>query len=144
MKIQILAVGKLRGAYAELCEDYRKRLTSDVTLKEISTSTQRDECATLLKALPPKGIVVALDETGQDLTSRAFATKLQKWQEQAHSNLTFIIGGADGLDEALRERADLLLNFGHLTWPHKLVRVMLLEQLYRAETIISGHPYHRD
>lgn len=144
MKILILAVGKLRGPEAELCAGYAKRLTHAVTIKEIATGTQVQECAALRQALPDKGLIVALDERGKDLTSRDFATKFAGWVENAPGTISFIIGGADGLDDALRHQADFLLCFGHLTWPHKLVRVMLLEQLYRAETILSGHPYHRD
>jgi 23S rRNA (pseudouridine1915-N3)-methyltransferase len=144
MKLHILAVGKLRGPEAELCADYAKRLSHDITIKEITTGTQAHECAALLGALPDKGLIVALDERGKDLTSRDFAMKFASWVESAPGTISFIIGGADGLSDALRHRADYLLCFGRLTWPHKLVRVLLLEQLYRAETILSGHPYHRD
>ena len=87
---------------------------------------------------------VALDERGQNLASRDFAKRITALGNQGYSELTFIIGGADGLAPAIRDRAGLLLSFGAMTWPHMLVRVLLMEQIYRAQTIIAGHPYHRD
>jgi 23S rRNA (pseudouridine1915-N3)-methyltransferase len=84
-----------------------------------------------------------MDERGSPLDSASFAGRLQDWRAQVRPAVTFIIGGADGLAPSLRERADLALAFGPLTWPHQLVRIMLLEQLYRAVTILGGHPYHR-
>jgi 23S rRNA (pseudouridine1915-N3)-methyltransferase len=137
MKITVLAVGKARGADAELCAEYLKRLKGLVTVKEVSDD------AALLKALPPSSQVVLLDERGKDLTSRELAAKLAGWQEDAR-DLTIVIGGADGHSEDMRKKAGFVLGFGRATWPHRLVRVMLLEQLYRAHQINAGHPYHRD
>lgn len=144
MKIHILAIGKLRGAYAELCAEYAKRLTTKFVLKELAAPTQKAEGEALLNAIPEKAFVVILDEHGKDLSSRDFAEKLTAWRDHSIDNLVFVIGGADGLTAPLKEKADFTLGLGQKTWPHKLVRVMLLEQLYRAQQINSGHPYHRD
>ena len=85
-----------------------------------------------------------LDERGDDLSSRALATQIERFRHDGRPSLAFIIGGADGLDPSLIEAADRRLAFGRAVWPHRLVRVMLTEQLYRASTILTGHPYHRD
>jgi len=150
MKITVLAIGKARGAEAEWCAEYQKRLGPSVGVQEFAApkslppaETQKTEAQWLLKAIPSKSFVIALDERGKDMSSRDFATKLAAWQELSH-DLTFIIGGADGLTEEIRTKANVMLGFGRLTWPHRLVRVMLLEQIYRAKQIIAGHPYHRD
>ena len=97
----------------------------------------------ILAALPREGRIVALDEHGRDLTSADLAALLGRWRDEGLRLVTFVIGGADGLDAAVLARADLRLAFGRATWPHMLVRPMLAEQLYRAGTILSGHPYHR-
>lgn len=151
MKISILAIGRARGVEAEWAAEYQKRLGASVFVHEFAASkslppaeTQKAEAQLLLKALPPKSFVVLLDERGKDMTSRDFATKLSNWQDQGLNDLVFIIGGADGVTDEVREKADFTLGFGRLTWPHRLVRVMLLEQIYRAKQIIAGHPYHRD
>jgi 23S rRNA (pseudouridine1915-N3)-methyltransferase len=144
MKIHILAIGRLRGAHAELCTEYAKRLTSPLAVKEIIAPTQKGEGEALLKAIPAKSFVVALNERGKDLSSRELAAKLAMWQDQGVRDLVFLIGGADGLNDAVSNRAEFTLGLGRKTWPHKLVRVMLLEQLYRAQQINAGHPYHRD
>ncbi len=144
MKTHILAIGKLKGAYAELCAEYAKRLTDPVVIKELTAPTQEAEGKALLAALPPKAYVVILDERGKDLSSRELADKLAAWKDQGARELAFVIGGADGLTEAIKAKASFSLGLGRKTWPHKLARVMLLEQLYRAQQINSGHPYHRD
>ena len=151
MKTIILALGKLRGPEAEWCAEYQKRLKGDVVIKEMAASknlapaeTQRAEADLLLKALPPKSTVVLLDERGKDMTSRDLAGKIKEWQETGLANLVFMIGGADGVTDAVRAKANFTIGLGKLTWPHRLVRVMLLEQLYRAQQINAGHPYHRD
>ena len=84
-----------------------------------------------------------MDERGRDLKSRELADRIGRWRDDGVQDLAFAIGGADGLSQAVRDRADLLLAFGRATWPHMLVRAMLAEQIYRAQTILSGHPYHR-
>ncbi len=144
MRLSILAIGKLRGAHAELCAEYKKRLTGDVAVRELTAATQKAEGAALTAAIPMKAIVVLLDERGKDLSSRELADKMKGWQEQGAGDLVFIIGGADGLTEEVRARGHFTLGLGRKTWPHKLARVMLLEQLYRAQQINAGHPYHRD
>ena len=150
MKITILAIGKARANESEWAAEYLKRLGSTVIVREFAASkslppdqTQKAEAQLLLKAIPPKNFVILLDERGKDMSSRDFAAKLAAWQEQS-SDLSFIIGGADGITDAVRARANFTLGFGKLTWPHRLVRVMLLEQIYRAKQITAGHPYHRD
>jgi 23S rRNA (pseudouridine1915-N3)-methyltransferase len=150
MKISILAIGKARGVEAEWAAEYRKRLGVSVVVQEFAASkalpsaeTQKAEAQLLLENISPKSFVVLLDERGKDMTSRDFAAKLSAWQDQGLSDLVFLVGGADGVTEDIRVRANFTLSFGHQTWPHRLVRVMLLEQIYRAKQIIAGHPYHR-
>ena len=98
----------------------------------------------ILAALPPGARLVALDEHGVAWSSRAFAERLAAWRDQGTAELAFAIGGADGLGEAVLERADQAISLGAMTWPHLLVRGLLLEQLYRAQQILAGHPYHRE
>ncbi len=93
--------------------------------------------------MPDRAILIALDETGTALSSRAFALRIGRWRDNGIADLAFIIGGAEGLDRALIKRASLVLSLGPMTWPHLMVRAMLAEQLYRAEAILRGHPYHR-
>ncbi|HBM90436.1 MAG TPA: 23S rRNA (pseudouridine(1915)-N(3))-methyltransferase RlmH [Rhodospirillaceae bacterium] len=143
MRLALHAIGRLRGAEAELAADYAKRLQGTFQIRELSGKTAKAEGAALLKALPDKALVVLLDERGQDISSCALAKKMQAWQESGPQDLVFLIGGADGVTEEVRGRADFILAFGRKTWPHKLVRVMLLEQLYRIQQINAGHPYHR-
>lgn len=144
MKLSLIAIGKVRGAYAELAAEYAKRLIGGIAVRELSAPTQKAEGAAILAALPAKATVVLLDERGKDLTSRELADKLADWQDSGAGELAFVIGGADGVTEDVRKRADFTLGLGRKTWPHKMVRVMLIEQLYRAQQINSGHPYHRD
>lgn len=148
MKIRLLAVGKMKASpQAELCAEYIKRMNWTVTIKEIETpkgATSAEEEPLILKHLPDNAFLIALDERGQSLTSPEFAKKLEGWAQQAPQNEIFLlIGGADGLTETIRKKARFLLCFGKQTWPHMLVRVMLLEQVYRAQQILAGHPYHR-
>ena len=108
-----------------------------------AASRKADEAKALRSALPD-GIIVALDEHGRTMASEPFASQLARWRDDGRPAASFVIGGADGLDRNLVARADLVLSFSPLTWPHQLVRIMLAEQLYRATTILSGHPYHRE
>ena len=146
--ITILTVGKNKDqALQGLIDEYLKRLKGDVTITEIAPPNCSDaerkirEAELLRAAIPPKSIVIALDERGKTMDSPAFAAKLEQLQQQGR--LVFLIGGAEGLDQSLRDAAQLTLCFGAMTWPHMLVRLMLVEQLYRAATISAGHPYHR-
>lgn len=148
MKLLLAAIGKAKTASPEarMVAEYQKRLTWKFTLKELESKTanKTKEAELLLSACSGFDKVVALDERGKELSSRELADTIARWQQQGASSLAFIIGGADGLDESVRKRADLTLAFGRATWPHMLVRAMLAEQIYRAQTIIEGHPYHRD
>jgi 23S rRNA (pseudouridine1915-N3)-methyltransferase len=144
MKIHLLAIAKLRGAMAELADEYAKRLQPKIMLRELTAPSPKAEQEALLAALPPKAFVVALDERGEDLSSRELAQRLDQWRDRGVEDLYVVIGGADGLGDVLRARASFLLGLGRKTWPHALARVMVLEQLYRAQQISAGHPYHRD
>ncbi len=151
MRITLAAVGRAKaGPARDLYELYVKRLSWPLTLKEVDerralapAALKASEGERLLAAMPRGARLIALDEAGRSLTSAAFAELLGRWREDGMQDLTIAIGGAEGLAEAVRERADLLLAFGSMTWPHLLVRALAVEQLYRAQTILSGHPYHR-
>ncbi|WP_022723353.1 23S rRNA (pseudouridine(1915)-N(3))-methyltransferase RlmH, partial [Rhodopseudomonas sp. B29] len=119
-------------------------------IRELSESRAREPAARIAEEagaiqalIPADAALVVLDETGRSMPSAAFAAQLGQWRDQAVSDTVFVIGGADGLSPELRRKAKLCLSFGAATWPHQMVRVMLLEQLYRAATILAGHPYHR-
>jgi len=152
MRITIVAVGALKaGPERDLAEKYLGRLTGPVAIREAEEKRKlnppelrRREGELLLAACPPGATIVALDERGRTMPSRAFAERLGAWRDDGVAELVFLIGGADGLDEAVRGKADLCVAFGAMTLPHQLVRGVLLEQLYRAQTILAGHPYHRD
>jgi 23S rRNA (pseudouridine1915-N3)-methyltransferase len=159
MKIAILAVGRLKaGPERELSERYfdraeaaGRRLGLSFTAHEFpesragSAEARKDqEAAAILARSPPDAVLIVLDERGSALDSAAFAKRLGAWRDGGKSEVTVVIGGPDGLGKAIAGRADLRLAFGAMTWPHQLVRIMLAEQLYRAVTILSGHPYHRE
>jgi len=159
MRIVIAAVGRLkRGPEVELAERYRERAVKSgrgiglrsLDVIEIAESRARDaqrrmleESIALANIIPERAAIVLLDPRGETLDSQSFAKRLRGWNDGGR-DVTFVIGGPDGLAPTLSENADLHLAFGALTWPHQLVRIMLLEQIYRAITILSGHPYHRD
>lgn len=143
MKLSIYAIGRIKGELIELAQDYVTRIHGGVTIREFSAPTQKAEGEALLHALPDKALVVLLDERGKDLSSPELARQIQAWQETGKQDLIFMIGGADGVTDEVRRRADFMLSFGRKVWPHKLIRVMLLEQIYRAQQINAGHPYHR-
>ncbi|MBE88414.1 MAG: 23S rRNA (pseudouridine(1915)-N(3))-methyltransferase RlmH [Rhodospirillaceae bacterium] len=152
MRIIIAAVGKFRkGPERDLFYTYLKRLDWQIDLKEIEVKgratgpeRQKQEGELLQRVIPNGAIVIALDERGVAQSSKKLARTLANWQNQGQSTFVFLIGGADGLGERVRKRADLLLSFGTVTWPHMLVRAMLVEQIYRVRSILSGHPYHRN
>jgi 23S rRNA (pseudouridine1915-N3)-methyltransferase len=151
MRITIAAAGKFRrGPERVLYENYVERLSWPVALKEIEEGAKlgpparrAKEAERLLGAMPDGAVLIALDETGSALPSRAFAARIGRWRDDGMAELGFIIGGAEGLDHALIGGAELVLSLGPMTWPHLMVRAMLAEQLYRAEAILRGHPYHR-
>ena len=160
MKLVILAVGRLKEpAERTLVEDYLRRAKpllrrmgiSDIAVRELPESRantaelrKRQEADEILKRMDAKASVLLLDERGEHMTSREFTGALRKLAGRAGKELAIIIGGPDGVDERLRDRADVMVAFGRMTWPHRLVRVMLAEQLYRAGSIAAGLPYHRD
>ena len=145
LRIEILAAARLKkGAFADLRDEYLKRMAWPVSITEIEGRNAEDEQAKLLEKIRPGAALIALDEKGKVFTSRDFAGKLSDLSTQGQTDVQFLIGGADGLNDEIRKRARFLLAFGPQTWPHMMVRVMLLEQRYRAQQIIAGHPYHRD
>jgi 23S rRNA (pseudouridine1915-N3)-methyltransferase len=152
VRIHIVAVGRMRrDGLQRAFEDYRGRSKWPVLVREINErrspagdAAQRHwEADQLLAAVPDGASVVVLDETGRDLASPDLASMLGAWRDDGIRDTAFLIGGADGHDERVRSRADAVIRFGRLTWPHLMVRVMLMEQIYRAQTILAGHPYHR-
>lgn len=154
MDLNIVAVGRLRaGPEADLVADYLARINKIGRSVGISADKVHEvdakkggmaaEAALLSKAVQSAKLVIVLDERGRVLSSPDFAMKLGDWRDQGLSNAAFVIGGADGIDPALRDHADMVLSFGKMVWPHMLVRVMLAEQLYRATSILTNSPYHR-
>ena len=146
MKVTILAIGKCKrkSPEAEIIAEYMKRSHWQVIIKEYDNSTQDDEAKFLQGSIPANAKVIVLDERGENLKSQDFARKIETWQVNGSSEVVFLIGGADGHLQSTRDRADMLLSFGKLTLPHMLMRAVLAEQIYRMQTIISGHPYHRE
>jgi 23S rRNA (pseudouridine1915-N3)-methyltransferase len=151
MKISIISIGKSkRDGISDLCAEYEKRLSWPVKTIEAESkgagkpNIKHLEAAQIKAMIPKSSMLIALDENGEDMTSPNFAKKIQAWQNSGQSHLCFIIGGADGLSTDLLKSADFKLAMGQMTWPHRMVKVMLLEQLYRANSILNGHPYHRD
>ncbi len=155
MKLHLCAVGRLRaGPERDLCTDYVTRFNrtgralglGPLTIHEVEDRKgggMKAEAALLRKAIPAGAVICVLDERGRQMTSPDFAGKLADWRDQGRQDLALVIGGADGIDAALRRDADMALSLGKMVWPHMLARVMLTEQLYRAATILAGTPYHR-
>ncbi|NQU55792.1 MAG: 23S rRNA (pseudouridine(1915)-N(3))-methyltransferase RlmH [Rhodospirillales bacterium] len=153
MRSVIIAVGRAKaGPEKALFEHFRGRLKQpfSLELKEVEEKRplqgpelKSSEAALLLAAMPKDALIIALDERGKSLTSPQFSKQIGNWRDAGERELAFLIGGADGLDESIREQARLTLSFGNQTWPHMLVRGLLAEQLYRAQCILGGHPYHR-
>lgn len=156
MRILIAAVGRLReGPEAEMTRDYIARAASagkrlgfkSVELAEVEGKPPGDpraEASALYRATPDGARKILLDERGVEWTSRQLAEKLASWRDDGVPCAVFWIGGADGVSQSIKDQADEKLAFGRQTWPHRLVRVMISEQIYRAVTILSGNPYHRD
>jgi 23S rRNA (pseudouridine1915-N3)-methyltransferase len=159
MRLVVIAIGRLKqGPERELAERYRGRFDETgrrlgfrgLEICEIAESRARDaasriaeEGASISAAIPPNSVLVTLDERGDNVDSAAFARQLARWRDDQVASTIFAIGGADGLSPELRRMAKMRMAFGRATWPHQMVRVMLLEQIYRASTILAGHPYHR-
>jgi 23S rRNA (pseudouridine1915-N3)-methyltransferase len=159
MRLVVVSIGRLKqGPERELSERYRERFDDigrklgfrGLEIHEIAESRARDpatrmteEARAISAAIPDKSVLVALDGRGDNLDSPALARHLGRWRDEQVASTIFAIGGADGLSPDLRRMAKFSIAFGSATWPHQLVRVMLLEQVYRAATILAGHPYHR-
>ena len=146
MKATIIAIGKCRKNSPEkqLIDEYIKRSGWEVTIKEHDNASQEEEAKFLLSSIPAGVKAVVLDERGENMKSLDLAAIAEKWMLDGCSEICFLIGGADGHLPSTRERADLLLSFGRLTLPHMLMRAVLAEQIYRNQTIINHHPYHRE
>lgn len=155
MRLHLCAVGRLRtGPERDLVEDYLQRCdrtgrplglgpVSEHEVEDKRGGGMAAEAELLARAVPAGAVLVTLDERGKLLSSPEFAAQLASWRDGGRQDVAFLIGGADGIDPALRAKADLSISFGRMVWPHLLIRVMLAEQLYRAVTILAGSPYHR-
>ncbi|NVP54014.1 23S rRNA (pseudouridine(1915)-N(3))-methyltransferase RlmH [Mycoplana rhizolycopersici] len=159
MRIGLFAVGRLKaGPEKDLAARYLDRFAKSGPaiglelgkMVEVAESRaanaqtrKREEAALLEKALPTDAVLVLLDERGKAIGSEDFAGLIGRWRDDGKREVMIAIGGADGLEPALHARADAVLCLGKMTWPHQLVRILIAEQLYRATTILSGHPYHR-
>ncbi|OKL44344.1 23S rRNA (pseudouridine(1915)-N(3))-methyltransferase RlmH [Pseudovibrio exalbescens] len=159
MKVSLACVGKMKaGAEKDLCDRYLDRarktgkglgITSVAVIELPESRAQRaadrkaEEASALLKALPAGAVLIVLDEHGKTLSSDQFATQVRDWTDSGVSDLVLAIGGADGHGPELIAKANLKIALGSMTWPHQLVRILCAEQIYRAMTIMSGHPYHR-
>ena len=159
MRLILAAVGRLKnGPERNLATHYLDWLQktgrgvglTEIEVVEIKESRARDvgrrlleEAIALANLIPEGAVTIVLDSKGENLDSAAIAGEIRAWRDSGREAAAFVVGGADGLGEEVKRRADFTLSFGAATWPHQLVRIMLLEQLYRAATILSGHPYHR-
>ncbi len=139
MLLHIIARGRIgRGAEADLVTRYLGRIAWPTKITELPDRGGR------VPPAPPQSVTILLDEKGGAIGSMAFAERLGRWRDDGVREARFLIGAADGFDDAERKGADLLLGFGVMTWPHMLARAMLAEQLWRATSILAGHPYHRE
>jgi 23S rRNA (pseudouridine1915-N3)-methyltransferase len=151
MRLMILAIGRMKQSpERDLFRHYLDRIAWDVELRELEEKKPLPPAqliareADLLRAAIPEGAkIIALDSNGRALTSPDLANRLGQWRDEADYPIVFLIGGADGLERSLVKQADLALSFGAVTWPHMLMRGLLAEQIYRAQQILAGHPYHR-
>jgi 23S rRNA (pseudouridine1915-N3)-methyltransferase len=155
MKLTLIAVGRRASGWTrDAADEYRRRLPPELALKIVEIPPDRrkaisreaalqTEAQRIRRALPPRARVVALDEKGKQPRTAELARRLAAWMQDGRE-IAFVIGGADGLDDSVRQEADEVLSLSHLTLPHAMVRVLLLEQIYRAWTILKGHPYHRE
>jgi 23S rRNA (pseudouridine1915-N3)-methyltransferase len=160
MRVVVAAIGRLKeGPERALATHYRKRAADagralgvrEVEIVEVKESRAREsgkriieESIALASLVPEQAAAVVLDERGQNLSSLLLTNQLKRWRDEGRGEVVFIVGGPDGMARTLHDRASLCLSFGAATWPHQLVRIMLLEQIYRSMTIWAGHPYHRE
>lgn len=143
--IELIVVGKMKNdPLVDVFEDYRKRMQWKLSVTELEGKNQADELSKIEEKLDARSALIILDERGVNMGSRDFAARIDDFQTKGISSIQCVIGGADGLSDDIRKKASMILSFGKLTWPHKLARVMLIEQIYRAQQILAGHPYHRD
>ena len=139
MLLHIVARGRIgRSPEAELVDRYLKRVTLPTRVTELPDTGGK------MPAVEPGTRIVMLDEKGENIPSRVIAERIQAWREDGVRETRFLIGAADGFDDAARAEADLLISYGRATWPHMLARAMLAEQLWRATSILANHPYHRE
>jgi 23S rRNA (pseudouridine1915-N3)-methyltransferase len=151
VKLTIACIGRAnRGPERDLYEHYAGRIRWPLALREVEEKRKLPpaqliprEGELLLASVPSKSVLVALDRSGKVLDSEGFARRLQRWRDDSVNDVAFLIGGADGHGDALLKKAALILSFGAMTWPHLLARAMLAEQIYRAQQLLAGHPYHR-
>jgi len=151
LKIDLICISRLKkGAYADLIKTYEKRINWPLKIIELESKhndpvkCQQDENEKILKHINKDAVLIACDEKGKSFPSIKFSQKLQNYSLDGMGHIQFVIGGADGLMGDVKKQSDLLLSFGVQTWPHALARVMLLEQIYRSQQILAGHPYHRE
>lgn len=155
MRVHICAVGRLRnGPERDLYDDYLTRFDRTgralalgpaklIEVEDKKGGGMAAEAVLLQRSIPDGSLICTMDERGKVMSSPDFAKLLATWRDQGRQDVSFVIGGADGIDPSLRAQADASLSFGKMVWPHMLVRVMLTEQLYRAASILAGGPYHR-
>jgi 23S rRNA (pseudouridine1915-N3)-methyltransferase len=159
MRLLVAAVGRLKqGPEREIAERYRTRAIkagraagiTDVEIVEVAESRAREaerrkveESIALAQLIPDRAVAVLLDQRGDNLSTEELTASLREWRAEARPAAVFLIGGPDGVAPGIEEKAQMRISFGAATWPHQLVRVMLLEQIYRAMTVMAGHPYHR-
>jgi 23S rRNA (pseudouridine1915-N3)-methyltransferase len=151
LRLTLACIGRAgRGPERDLYDHYAGRIRWPLTLRELEEKKKlppaemvRREGELLLGAVPDKAVLVALDRRGKVLDSEIFSQRLARWRDDGVPDIAFLIGGADGHGEPLLQRANLVLSFGAMTWPHLLARAMLAEQIYRAQQLLAGHPYHR-
>lgn len=155
MRVHLCVVGRLRaGPEKTLVDDYLTRFdrmgralglgpARVIEVEDRKGGGMAAKASLLQKAIPDGAVLAVLDERGKVMTSPKFADTLGRFRDDGRSDIAFVIGGADGIDPALRAKADIALSLGQMVWPHMLARVMLSEQLYRAASILSGSPYHR-
>ena len=152
IQTHLVAVGRMKaGPEKALFDLYVGRLSPKPVLIEVEEKRnlppeklKAREGELLLSHVPSGALIIAMDERGKRLGSMAFAKKLGNWRDEGMRDVAFVIGGADGLDASVLDKANLILSLGEMTWPHMLVRGLLAEQIYRANAILSGHPYHRE